>query len=130
MSPELPAHPKHGSRVPRAGGDECRRRLNLVHFRRSKSEQILVQFLLGCFVSCSVGISSREMDIGVMESFFALVQEKVLHRKSWATRRELSAAITHLIERTYRRKRRQRALRKLRPIEYGTVMEPAVSIAA
>lgn len=65
-----------------------------------------------------------------MESFFALVQEKVLHRKSWATRRELSAAITHLIERTYRRKRCQRALRKLRPIEYETVMEPAVSIAA
>lgn len=71
--------------VPRAGGDECRRRLNSVRFRRSKSEQILVQFLLGYFVSCSVGISSREMDIGVMESFFALVQKNILHRKSWVT---------------------------------------------
>ena len=116
--------------VPRAGGDECRRRLNLVRFRRSKSEQILVQFLLGCFVSCSVGISSRQMDVGVMESFFVLVQKDVLHRNSWAPRREQSAAITHLIEWTYHRKRRQRALRKLTSIEYETVMEPAVSIAA
>ena len=69
-------------------------------------------------------------DNAAMESFFALVQKNVLDRKSWASRRELSAAITHWIERTYHRKRRQRALGKLTPIEYETIMEPAVSIAA
>ncbi|RTE48619.1 IS3 family transposase, partial [Actinobaculum sp. 352] len=47
-----------------------------------------------------------------MESFFALVQKNVLDRRSWASRRELSAAITHWIKRTYHRKRRQRALGK------------------
>ena len=69
-------------------------------------------------------------DNAAMESFFALVQKNVLDRKSWASRRELSAAITHWIERTYHRKRRQRALGKLTPIEYETIMKPAVSIAA
>ncbi|RTE47621.1 IS3 family transposase, partial [Actinobaculum sp. 352] len=47
-----------------------------------------------------------------MESFFALVQKNVLDRRSWASRRELSAAITHWIKRTCHRKRRQRALGK------------------
>ena len=65
-----------------------------------------------------------------MESFFALVHKNVLDRWFWATRSELSAAITDWIERTYHRKRRQRALGKLTPIEYETIMEPAVSNAA
>lgn len=69
-------------------------------------------------------------DNAAMESFFALVQNNVLDRKSWASRRELSAALTHWIERTYHRKRRQRALGKLIPIEFETIMEPAVSLAA
>ncbi|OLN14328.1 hypothetical protein BUE64_13900 [Corynebacterium diphtheriae subsp. lausannense] len=33
-------------------------------------------------------------------------------------------------QRTYHRKRRQRALGKLTPIEYETIMEPAASLAA
>lgn len=69
-------------------------------------------------------------DNAAMESFFALVQKNVLDRQSWTSRRELSAAITYWIERTYHRKRRQRALGKLTPIEYETIIEPAVSIAA
>lgn len=69
-------------------------------------------------------------DNAAMESFFALVQKNVPGRKPWVTRRELSASITHWIERTYHRKRRQRALGKLTPIEYETIREPAVSIAA
>ncbi|MBE6484422.1 MAG: hypothetical protein E7Z96_06585 [Actinomycetaceae bacterium] len=40
------------------------------------------------------------------------------------------AAKTHWIERTYHRKRRQRALSKLTPIEYETILEPAASLAA
>lgn len=69
-------------------------------------------------------------DNAAMESFFALVQKNVLGRRFWATRSELSAAITDWIERTYRRKRHQRALGKLTPIEYETIMEPATSLAA
>ncbi|QBZ30818.1 hypothetical protein E4653_00125 [Corynebacterium diphtheriae subsp. lausannense] len=65
-----------------------------------------------------------------LESFFALVQKNVLDRGFWNRRRELSAAITHWIERTYHRKRRQRALGKLTPIEYETIMEPVASLAA
>lgn len=54
----------------------------------------------------------------------------VVNRRFWATRSELSAVITYWIERTYHRKRRQRTLGKVTPIEYDTIMEPAVSIAA
>ncbi len=69
-------------------------------------------------------------DNAAMESFFALVQKNVLDRRFWATRSELSAAITDRIEPTYHRKRHQRALGKLTPIEYETIMEPAASLAA
>ncbi len=69
-------------------------------------------------------------DNAAMESFFALVQKNVLDRQSWASRQEFSVAITHWIESTYHRKRRQRALGKLTPIEYETIMEPAAPLAA
>lgn len=38
--------------------------------------------------------------------------------------------MTHWIERTYHRKRRQRSLGKLTPIEYETIMTPAVPSTA
>lgn len=69
-------------------------------------------------------------DNAAMESFFALLQENVFDRKSWATCQELSMAITRWIECTYHRKRRQRALGKLTPIEYETIMKQAAPIAA
>ena len=53
-----------------------------------------------------------------MESFFALLQRNVLDRQQWATRAELRLAIVTWIERTYHRRRRQRALGKLTPIEF------------
>jgi putative transposase len=45
-----------------------------------------------------------------------LLQKNVLDRKRWATREEFRFAIVVWIERTYRR-RRQRALGRLTPIE-------------
>lgn len=69
-------------------------------------------------------------DNAAMESFFALVQNNVVDRKSWTSRRELSAAITHWIERTYHGKRYQRALGKLTPIQYEAIIEPAAPIAS
>ena len=60
-------------------------------------------------------------DNTAMESFFALLQKNVLDRQRWATREELRLAIVVWIERTYYRKRRQRLLGKLTPIEFETI---------
>ena len=65
-----------------------------------------------------------------MESFFALLQKNVLDRKRWRTREELRIAIVSWIKRTYHRRRRQARLGRLTPIEYETIMNPAVSLAA
>jgi putative transposase len=56
-----------------------------------------------------------------MESFFALLQKNVLDRQRWNTREELRLAIITWIERTYHRRRRQRRLGRLTPIEYETL---------
>ena len=56
-----------------------------------------------------------------MESFFALLQKNVLNRQRWRTRAELRLAIVSWIERTYHRRRRQRVLGKLTPIEFETI---------
>ena len=69
-------------------------------------------------------------DNAAMESFFALLQKNVLDRKRWRTREELRIAIITWIERTYHRRRRQDGLRRLTPIEYETIMNPTVTLAA
>ncbi len=63
-------------------------------------------------------------DNAAMESFFSLLQKNVLDRQRWATRDELRVAIVTWIERTYHRRRRQRALGRLTPIEYETLTAP------
>ena len=65
--------------------------------------------------------SAAAADNAAMESFFSLLQKNVLDTKSWATREELRLAIVHWIERTYNRRRRQRVLGKLTPVEYETI---------
>jgi putative transposase len=62
-------------------------------------------------------------DNAAMESFFSLVQKNVLNRKRWETREELRLAIITWIEKTYHRKRRQRRLGKLTPIEFETLLQ-------
>jgi len=57
-------------------------------------------------------------DNAAMESFFALLQKNVLDRQSWRTREDLRLAIVTWIERTYHRRRRQRRLGRLTPIEF------------
>ncbi|SBT40557.1 Transposase InsO and inactivated derivatives [Micromonospora auratinigra] len=64
-------------------------------------------------------------DNAAMESFFALLQRNVLDRQRWATRQELRLAIVTWIERTYHRRRRQRRLGRLTPIEFETINRPA-----
>jgi transposase InsO family protein len=71
-----------------------------------------------------VGSMGRVVSAGgnaAMESFFALLQKNVLNRKHWVTREELRLAIVTWIERTYHRRRRQRVLGKLTPVESETL---------
>ena len=73
----------------------------------------------------SMGRTGACADNAAMESFFALLQRNVLDRQRWQTREELRLAIVTWIERTYHRRRRQRALGKLTPIEFEAVHEVA-----
>ncbi|WP_281873125.1 IS3 family transposase, partial [Brachybacterium paraconglomeratum] len=78
----------------------------------------------------SMGKVGAAGDNAAMESFFALLQKNVLDRKRWRTREELRIAIITWIERTYHRRRRQARLGRLTPIEYETIMNQTVSLAA
>ena len=77
----------------------------------------------------SMGRVGASGDNAAMESFFSLLQKNVLDRQRWATREELRLAIVFWIERTYHRRRRQRRLGKLTPIEYETLATPALKAA-
>ena len=66
----------------------------------------------------SMGRVASAGDNATMESWNALLQKNVLNRRRWATRDQLHDAIVFWIERTYNRRRRQRALGKLTPVEY------------
>ena len=69
----------------------------------------------------SMGRVASAGDNAAMESFFALLQKNVLNRRQWVTSEELRLAIVTWIERTYHRRRRQRGLGKLTPIEFETI---------
>ena len=64
-------------------------------------------------------------DNAAMESFFSLLQKNVLDQQRWSSREELRVAIVIWIERTYHRRRRQRRLGRLTPIEYETINKAA-----
>jgi putative transposase len=64
-------------------------------------------------------------DNAAMESFFALLQKNVLDRQRWPDTQQLRLAIITWIERTYHRRRRQRGLGRLTPIEYETINQAA-----
>jgi transposase InsO family protein len=64
-----------------------------------------------------------------MESFFALLQKNVLNRHRWSTKQELRLAMVLWIERSYHRKRRQRRLGRLTPIEFE-IMDRTTALAA
>ncbi|MER5556228.1 IS3 family transposase [Streptomyces sp. NPDC002793] len=78
----------------------------------------------------SMGRVGAAGDNATMESFFALLQKNVLDRRSWATRQKLRLAIVTWIERTYHRRRRQKRLARLTPVEYEAIMTPPAALAA
>ena len=67
-------------------------------------------------------------DNAAMESFFALLQKNVLDHHRWATGAELRLAMVTWIERTYHRRRRQRRLGRLTPIEFE-ILDTALQAA-
>ena len=73
----------------------------------------------------SMGRVASAGDNAAMESFFALLQRNVLNRRRWRTRSELAYAVTFWIEHTYNRRRRQRSLGKLTPVEFELAFAPA-----
>ncbi|XVS65507.1 IS3 family transposase [Actinosynnema sp. CA-299493] len=78
----------------------------------------------------SMGRVGAAGDNAAMESFFALLQNNILDRRTWRTREELRIAIVTWIERTYHRRRRQTGLGRLTPIEYEAMMTTPASQAA
>ena len=68
-------------------------------------------------------------DNAAMESFFALLQKNVLDRQRWATRDDLRLAMITWIEKTYHRRRRQRRLGRLTPIEFELLHTPVATAA-
>ena len=95
-------------------------------FRSRKFQKALKRYQL----RGSMGRVGACGDNAAMESFFSLLQKNVLDRKAWATREELRLAIVSWIEGKYHRKRRQRRLGKLTPVEFETIMRSAVALAA
>ncbi len=77
----------------------------------------------------SMGRVGACADNAAMESFFALLQKNVLDRHRWATREQLRLAIITWIERTYHRRRRQRRLGRLTPIEFELLHTPVATAA-
>jgi putative transposase len=74
----------------------------------------------------SMGRVAAAADNAAMESFYALLQKNVLNRqRRWRTRAELRYAIVLWIEHTYNRRRRQRALGRLTPVEFELAFTPA-----
>ncbi len=112
--------------ITRRGGDDvvagC-----VVHSDRGSQfrSRRYVQALERHQLAGSMGRVASSADNAAMESFFALLQKNVLDSRRWTTRHELRLAIVTWIERTYHRRRRQRPLGKLTPIEFETIYSAA-----
>lgn len=79
----------------------------------------------------SMGQAHTCADNAAMESFFSLLQKNVLNqRRVWDTPHQLRLAIIYWIEATYNRKRRQRRLGKLTPLQYETIHATNYQLAA
>jgi len=75
----------------------------------------------------SMGRVGSAGDNAAMESFFSLLQKNVLNTRRWETREELRHTIVYWTEARYNRRRRQRALGKLTPVEFEMINQPAAA---
>lgn len=103
----------------------------IVHSDRGSQfrSKVFVRALADNQLRGSMGRVATCADNAAMESFFALLQKNVLNRRRWETREELRLAIVCWIETTYHRRRRQRGLGKLTPIEFETLLNPPAKAA-
>ena len=90
---------------------------------------VYVRALANARLRGSMGRVAACADNAAMESFFSLLQKNVLNRRRWDSREELRLAIVTWIETTYHRRRRQRGLGKLTPIEFETLLNPPAKAA-
>jgi transposase InsO family protein len=82
-------------------------------------------------LTLSMGRVASAADNAAMESFHALLQKNVLNRRrTWSTRSELRHEIVTWIEHTYNRRRRQRRLGKLTPVEFELAFGRHTEVAA
>ncbi len=88
-----------------------------------------IEMLRQSGITGSMGRVGACADNAAMESFFALLQKNVLNKKRWHSRQELRLEIVTWIERTYHRRRRQRRLGRLTPIEFEIINTPAAHAA-
>jgi transposase InsO family protein len=85
--------------------------------------------LRGAKLTGSMGRVASAGDNAAMESFYALLQKNVFNRRRWRTRGELWHATIVWIEHTYNRRRRQRVLGKLTPVEFELAFTPSTDVA-
>jgi transposase InsO family protein len=95
-------------------------------FRSREFRRVLVEAGL----AGSMGRVASAGDNAAMESFFSLLQLNVLNRQTWTTREELRLEIVIWIERTYNRRRRQRRLGRLTPVEFELALRNESELAA
>ena len=86
--------------------------------------------LVAAGLAGSMGRVAAAGDNAAMESFFSLLQKNVLDRRRWATRDQLTYEVIVWIERTYNRRRRQRVLGKLTPVEFELAFSDHAVVAA
>jgi transposase InsO family protein len=85
----------------------------------------VVRLLTNNGLTGSMGRVGSSGDNAAMESFFSLLQKNVLDTKRWETREELRLAIVVWIETKYNRRRRQRGLGRLTPVEFEMIYPAA-----
>lgn len=92
-------------------------------FRAKRTQRLLANNgLVG-----SMGRSYGAGDNASMESFFALLQKNVLNTRRWESGEELRLEMVTWIETKYNRRRRQRALGKLTPVEFEMIYTTALA---
>jgi transposase InsO family protein len=69
----------------------------------------------------SMGRVAAAGDNASIEAFFSLLQKNVLNTRRWPSRQALRLAIVTWIETKYNRRRRQRALGRLTPVEFEMI---------
>lgn len=95
-------------------------------FRSKKFTQALERHdLVG-----SMGRVGAAGDNAAMESFFSLLQKNVLDRQWWSSRQQLRLAVVTWLEGKYHRKRKQRRLGKMTPVQFEATMIESVALAA